>query len=75
MTITHLKNRTKKLSKESFDVLKGRRHSIVYMDDDRNILWDEKVLYNSGVLAVPLPKNLESWQEKYNPLKLKQKIS
>ena len=34
--ITHLKNRTKKLSKESFDALKGKRHSIVYLDDAGN---------------------------------------
>lgn len=59
--ITHLKNRTKKLSRESFDALKGRRHSIVYMDNTGNILWDENVLYNEGVLAVPLLLSIEQW--------------
>ena len=73
--ISHLKNRTKKLGKESFDVLKGRRHSIVYMDDERNILWDKNVLYNSGVLAVPSPMTQEQWEGKHKPPKLKQKIS
>ena len=71
--ISRLKNRAKKLSKESYNVLKGRRHSIVYMDADRNLLWNEKVNYNSGVLAVPLRMTLEQWEEwcnKHNNLKL-----
>ncbi len=61
--ISHLKNRTKKLSRDSFDVLKGRLQSIVYMDENGNILWDENVNYNSGLLAVPLPVSLEQWEE------------
>ncbi len=68
--ISHLKNRTKKLSRESFDVLKGRRHSIVYMDAERNIFWDEKVNYNEGVLAVPSPMSLEKWKERCKGVKL-----
>ena len=63
--ISHLKNRAKKLSRDSFEALRGRRHSIVYMDAGRNLLWNEKVNYNSGVLAVPLRMTLEQWVEKY----------
>ncbi len=61
--ISHLKNRTKKLGRDSFEALQGRKHSIVYMDTSGNILWDEKVLFNEmGVLAVPPPMSLEEWQ-------------
>lgn len=60
--ISHLKNRTKKLGRDSFEALQGRRHSIVYMDAARNILWDENVNYNSGVLALPPPMSIEEWQ-------------
>jgi hypothetical protein len=60
--ISHLKNRAKKLGSDSLDALQGRRHSIVYMDIDGNVLWDEKVNYNNGVLAVPPPMSLEEWQ-------------
>ena len=59
--ISHLKSRAKKLEKDSFLALQGRRHSIVYMDTERNILWGD-VLYNErGVLAVPSPMTLEEW--------------
>ena len=64
--ISHLKNRAKKLSRDSFDVLKGRTHSVVYMDENRNILWEENVNYNEGVLAVPAPMSLGQWQERCN---------
>jgi len=72
--ISHLKNKTKKLSRDSFEALRGRRHSIVYMDAERNLLWDEKVNYHDGVLAVPLPMTMRQWQEQCNKpktLKLK----
>jgi hypothetical protein len=68
--ISHLKNRTKKLGKDSFDALRGRMHSIVYMDTEGNILWDKKVNYNSGVLAVPSPMTLAQWQERCKSVKL-----
>ncbi len=61
--ISHLKNRTKKLGRDSFEALKGRLQSIVYMDENGNILWDENVNYNKGLLAVPLPVSLEQWEE------------
>lgn len=62
--ISHLKNRTKKLGKASFVALQGRRHSIVYIDNKGNILWEEGVNYNSGVLAVPPPcKSDEEWED------------
>jgi hypothetical protein len=68
--ISHLKNRAKKLGRESFEALKGRRHSIVYMDAERNILWDEKVNYNEGVLAIPSPMTMGQWQERCKGVKL-----
>ena len=62
--ISHLKNRTKKLAKESFQALQGKKQSIVYIDTEGNILWEEDVNYNSGVLAVPLPcKSDEEWED------------
>lgn len=64
MAITHFKNRVKELSKISFDTLKDRRNNIVYMDDEGNVLWEEGVNYNVGVLAVPLPLTAEQWQQK-----------
>lgn len=39
--------------------------SIVYMDQEGNLLWDENVEYNSsGVLAVPLQLSLDEWERK-----------
>ncbi len=65
--ISHLKNKVKKLSKESFDVLKGKRQSIVYSDGKGNILWDDKVHYNEkDVLVAPLPMSEEEWEEQHN---------
>ncbi len=63
--ISHLKNRAKKLSRDSFEALRGRRHSIVYMDADRNLLWDEKVLYNDALLAIPYAVTVAQWVKKY----------
>jgi len=32
------------------------------MDNERNILWEDGVYYNSGLLAVPLPMTEVKWQ-------------
>ncbi len=62
--ISHLKNRTKKLGKASFEALQGKKQSIVYIDTEGNILWEEGANYNSGVLAVPLPcTSDEDWED------------
>lgn len=64
--ILHMTNRAKKSSRDSLETLMGRRHSIVYMNAERNLLRDEKVKYNTRVLTVPLPMPLEQLQEQCN---------
>lgn len=37
--------------------------SIVFMDQDGELLWEEGVEYNRlGVLAVPIPLGLDDWE-------------
>lgn len=37
--------------------------SVVFMDQDGEIIWEEGVNYNStGVLVVPLPLGLDEWE-------------
>lgn len=39
-----------------------KRVSVVYTDQDGNLILDDETEYNSGVLAVPLPMNEEEWE-------------
>lgn len=61
--VSQLKSKIKKLSRTSFEIMRGQRHSVVYMDRDGRILWDDRVNYTDGVLAVPLPETCEEWQQ------------
>lgn len=61
--VSQLKSKIKKLSRTSFEILRGQKHSIVYMDSDGTILWDDRVNYHDGVLAVPLPMSGAEWEQ------------
>lgn len=60
--VSQLKSKIKKLSRTSFEIMRGQRHSVVYMGRDGTILWDDRVNYHDGVLAVPLPMPAEEWE-------------
>ena len=50
----------------SLVALHGPLVSVVYMDDDGEIMWEEGVNYNSSLLAVPLPCNsIEEWGSRF----------
>ena len=62
--ISGFKNKIKRLSKANLAPLVGSPVSIVFMDEDGEILWEEGVNYNTGVLAVPLPCSIDEWEER-----------
>jgi hypothetical protein len=60
-----LGSRITKCQKRMSVLFAPKVESIVYMDHDGELLWDENVEYNrSGVLAVPLPQSLDEWERK-----------
>lgn len=61
--VSQLKSKIRKLSRTSFDAMQGQKHSIVYMDKDGTILWDDRVNYHDGVLAVPMTMSVEEWEQ------------
>ncbi len=61
--IDGLLKRAKKCQDYLFKANRPRKRSIVYMDRDGVILWEDGVEYNpGGVLAVPLPNSIEEWE-------------
>ena len=55
-------SRVRKCLKKCHFLTSERPRSIVYMNQDREILWEDGVEYNSGVLVVPLELSLEEWE-------------
>jgi hypothetical protein len=57
-------SRIKRCQKQLSVIFAPPVKSVVYMDQDGVILWEEGVEYNStGVLVVPLPLTLDEWEE------------
>lgn len=64
--INHLKTRIKRIEKTSKTTLAGPVRSVVYMDDDGNLLFEEGVKYNDGLLVVVKPaKTIEEWERRF----------
>lgn len=61
--IDGLLKRAKKCKDYLSKLTRPPKRSIVYMDRDGEILWEDGVEYNKkGVLAAPLPMSAEEWE-------------
>lgn len=61
--IAGLTSKIRRCEKALFILHRKPKQSIVFMDRDRNILWEDGVEYNDGVLAVPLQMTIEEWEQ------------
>ena len=62
--LSGLVGRIKKCQKVFSLMTKIPKRSVVYMDENREILWEEGVEYNAGgVLVVPLPMTVDQWEQ------------
>ena len=60
--LTAVKSKLKYLSSKSFEKVRGRQQSVVFMNDDGSIDWPENP-NSTGVLCVPKAcKTLDAWQ-------------
>ena len=60
-----LVGRIKKCQKVFSMMTKVPKRSVVYMDENREILWEDGVEYNAGgVLVVPLPVTIDQWEQR-----------
>ncbi len=63
LSAIHSKLRT--LNNISIAKIKGRQQSVVYMNDNREIVWPEFPNQNGGCLVVPYALTTERWAEKH----------
>jgi len=60
-----LVSRIKKCQKVCSFITRTPIRSIVFMDKDGELIWEEGVNYNKkGLLAVPLPMSIEDWEKR-----------
>ena len=61
---TELSNRLKKCEKGYRLANKPNKRGVAYVDENGDLILEDGVEYNDGVLAVPLPMTLEEWEQR-----------
>lgn len=61
---TELLNRLKKCEKGYRLANKQNKRGVAYVDDNGELILEPGIVYNDGVLAVPLPMTIEEWEQK-----------
>ena len=65
--LMQLKSKIKRLTKASKVALEGRVVSVVHMDPEGNVQYEDGVNYNDGLLVVPIPSSsIQEWEARYS---------